>query len=40
MSQDSFVILQGNKKKNVSVNPTQTKYAYGLSMYAVEEAKK
>lgn len=37
IAQDSFMIVQGNKQKNICVDISQAKYAAGFTRWAIEE---
>lgn len=37
IAQDAFMIMQGNKQKNICVDISQAKYAAGLTRWAIEE---
>lgn len=37
IAQDAFMIMQGNKQKNICVDISQAKYAAGLSRWAIED---
>lgn len=40
VGKDAFLIVQGNKQKNICMDPSQTKYALGMTNFAIGEAKK
>ena len=40
IAQDAFMIMQGNKQKNICVDMSQAKYAAGLSRWAIEDYQK